>query len=285
MINIDTHQIIDLIDSRQEEDVAEWLSSYPNLEVISRDGGIMYKSASDKSHPKAIQISDRFHILKNLTEYAKSALQRILERQVKIEDDSDITVSSKSKKKYEFKNKWNLILKVKELKEKNYRVIDIAQYLGISEKSVVKYSKISIKDKEKYIKISANELKSQVSQKNKWQLIQEVQKEYKKYHKYSIVARKFNLCERTAKNYLKINKPPINGNKSKQHIGKLEKHKSKIIKMNNDGCKWNIIFESIKKDGYSGGESLLRTYYLPFTNGIVLNCCFTAMSQVNNKEK
>ena len=73
MIDIETHQIIDMINSREEEDVTEWLKSYPNLEVISRDRGIMYKSASDKSHPKAKQISDRFHVLKNLTEYAKDA--------------------------------------------------------------------------------------------------------------------------------------------------------------------------------------------------------------------
>ena len=71
MVDIETHKIIDMIDSRKEEKVTEWLKTYPNLEVISRDGGIMYKSASDKAHPKAKQISDRFHILKNLTEYAK----------------------------------------------------------------------------------------------------------------------------------------------------------------------------------------------------------------------
>ena len=80
MIDIETHQIIDMIDSREEEDVRKWLEAYPNLEIISRDGAIMYKSASDKSHPKAKQISDRFHILKNLTEYAKNALKRILKK-------------------------------------------------------------------------------------------------------------------------------------------------------------------------------------------------------------
>ena len=56
MIDIETHQIIDMIDSREEDDVTKWLESYSNLEVISRDGGIMYKSASDKSHPKATNI-------------------------------------------------------------------------------------------------------------------------------------------------------------------------------------------------------------------------------------
>ena len=42
MIDIDTHQIIDLLESRQEDEVAKWLETYPNLEVISRDGGVLY---------------------------------------------------------------------------------------------------------------------------------------------------------------------------------------------------------------------------------------------------
>ena len=53
MINIETHQIIDMIESRQEEDVKKWLKTYPNIEIISRDGGIMYKSASKKSTCKS----------------------------------------------------------------------------------------------------------------------------------------------------------------------------------------------------------------------------------------
>ena len=86
MVDIETHKIIDMIDSREEEKITEWLKTYPNLEVISRDGGIMYKSASDKAHPKAKQISDRFHILKNLTEYAKDALKRILQKNKEVKN-------------------------------------------------------------------------------------------------------------------------------------------------------------------------------------------------------
>ena len=149
MIDIETHQIIDMIDSREEDDVTKWLKSYSNLEVISRDGGIMYKSASDKSHPKAIHVSDRFHILKNLTEYAKDALKRLLKKQINITEETATETISKVQKKYEYKTKWDIILKVKELKKQRYRVIDIAQYLGISEKTVIEYNKISLDEKEK----------------------------------------------------------------------------------------------------------------------------------------
>ena len=45
MVDIDTHRIIDLLPSREVDDVAQWLSSFPNLEIVSRDGSVSYNSA------------------------------------------------------------------------------------------------------------------------------------------------------------------------------------------------------------------------------------------------
>ena len=260
MIDIETHRIIDMIASRQEDDVAEWLKTYPNLEIISRDGGIIYKSSSDKAHPKVKQVSDRFHVLKNLTDYATDALKRLLKSHIKIAGENIKTNTSKTKKKYEYKTKWDLILKVKELREQKYRVIDISQALGISEKTVIEYNKISLKDKEKYNQNSTQELKSQVIQENKWELIKQVQEEYKKVHKYSVVSRKYNIDDRTVKKYINIKEPPINGNKNREYHSKLDLYKNKIIEMNNGGLSWKKIYDKIRTNGYKGSESLLRTY-------------------------
>lgn len=78
MVDIHTHKIIDMIDSREPEDVVNWLKTYPNLKVISRDGSITYRNAISKAHPGAIQVSDRFHLYKNITDYAVSYLRRKL---------------------------------------------------------------------------------------------------------------------------------------------------------------------------------------------------------------
>ena len=260
MIDIETHRIIDIIAAMQEDDVAEWLKTYPNLEIISRDGSIVYKSSSDKAHPKVKQVSDRFHVLKNLTDYATDALKRLLKSHIKIAGENIKTNTSKTKKKYEYKTKWDLILKVKELREQKYRVIDISQALGISEKTVIEYNKISLKDKEKYNQNSTQELKSQVIQENKWELIKQVQEEYKKVHKYSVVSRKYNIDDRTVKKYINIKEPPINGNKNREYPSKLDLYKNKIIEMNNDGLSWKKIYDKIRTNGYKGSESLLRTY-------------------------
>jgi len=217
-------------------------------------------TAGNKAHPKPIQISDRFHVLKNLTDYAKDALKRILKKQVKIEENEVTEEESKAKRKYEFKTKWDLIITVKELKRQKYRIIDISQFLGISEKSVIEYNKIPCEDKEKYDKESLNKLKTRTIQENKWKLIQEVQNEYKKCHKYSIVGRKFNIDDRTVKKYLALTEAPVNGNKNREYSSKLTKYKNEIIKMNNEGYSWKSIKEKILQKGYDGSDSLLRTY-------------------------
>ena len=257
MINIETHQIIDMIESRQEEDVKKWLKTYPNIEIISRDGGIMYKSASEKAHARAKQISDRFHILKNLTDYAKEALKRILKKQIVIEKKETKVKVVKQKEKYAYKTKWDIILKVKELREQKYRIIDIAQYMGTSEKTVIKYIKIKQDEKEKYNKIPTQEKMFQIRQNQKWKLIQEVQKEYKKNNNYSEVARKFKIDRRTVKIYLKTTKPPV---RTRRYYSKLDRYKNKVIEMTNEGYSYKLISKALKLEGYEGSDSLLRRY-------------------------
>jgi len=42
----------------------------------SRDGSVIYNNAIANAHPEALQISDRFHLLKNLTSYITEYLKR-----------------------------------------------------------------------------------------------------------------------------------------------------------------------------------------------------------------
>lgn len=68
MVDLESHRIIDLISSRETTNVANWLATFPNIQVISRDGAATYSSAATGSHPEAIQVSDRFHLIKWLSE-------------------------------------------------------------------------------------------------------------------------------------------------------------------------------------------------------------------------
>ena len=76
MVDAETHRIIDMIASRAQNEVAEWLATYPDIRVVSRDASGAYAAAIKQAHPDAIQVSDRFHILMNLTEHAKKHIAK-----------------------------------------------------------------------------------------------------------------------------------------------------------------------------------------------------------------
>ncbi len=68
LVDLERHRPIDLLEGRQASSFAEWLSSHPELEFICRDRGGAYADAARQGAPQAVQILDRWHLLKNLSE-------------------------------------------------------------------------------------------------------------------------------------------------------------------------------------------------------------------------
>ena len=64
MINVENHKILVMIESHEAVDVSRRLAKYPNLQAVSSDGSWQYAAAITETHPRAMQISDRFHLLK-----------------------------------------------------------------------------------------------------------------------------------------------------------------------------------------------------------------------------
>ncbi len=60
MVDLESHRRIDLIPSRETAEVSRWLATFPNIQVVSRDGATTYSSATADSHPEAIQVIDWF---------------------------------------------------------------------------------------------------------------------------------------------------------------------------------------------------------------------------------
>ena len=57
---------IDLLPDRAVETVSAWLKAHPSVDTISRDGSAEYASAIKKGAPQAREVSDRWHLVKNL---------------------------------------------------------------------------------------------------------------------------------------------------------------------------------------------------------------------------
>jgi transposase len=57
---------LDLLADRSVETVSAWLKKHPTIDTISRDGASEYASAIKKGAPQAREVSDRWHLVKNL---------------------------------------------------------------------------------------------------------------------------------------------------------------------------------------------------------------------------
>jgi len=66
LVNLETHKIIDLLPERTVESVIAWLEAHLEVEVVSRDRGGTYVDGATQGAPLAIQVCDRWHLLKNL---------------------------------------------------------------------------------------------------------------------------------------------------------------------------------------------------------------------------
>jgi len=88
MVDIETGRIVDMVYSREGSEVVAWLKNYPNISVVSRDGSLTYASAISVAHPSAIQVSDRFHLVKGLTEAARKYVIGLIAPRIRIESTS-----------------------------------------------------------------------------------------------------------------------------------------------------------------------------------------------------
>src|SRR3954462_3683896 len=76
VVELERIAVIVLPPDRDADTVAAWLKAHPGIEVVSRDRSATYAEASTQGASGAVQVADRWHLLKNLRE----AVERVLER-------------------------------------------------------------------------------------------------------------------------------------------------------------------------------------------------------------
>ncbi len=77
IVNLETHRLIDVLPDRTAATVTAWLAAHPDIDLISRDRGADYAAAATAGAPQAVQVCDRWHLLRNLSEYVTVFLARM----------------------------------------------------------------------------------------------------------------------------------------------------------------------------------------------------------------
>jgi hypothetical protein len=125
------------------------LKGFTGVETVSRDGSGTYKKAFNDAFPKAEQISDRFHLVKNLVEAAQRYFTKII--------PFSIVPPRKGANKLGIRGKMNAVergilerheiklkvfRRVKRLQAKCKSVPAVSRELGLTEKMVEKYFRL-----------------------------------------------------------------------------------------------------------------------------------------------
>src|SRR5437588_5681694 len=76
LVDLESHRPIAVLPDRRAETAAAWMRDNPEIHVVSRDRASAYAKAAAEAVPQAIEVADRFHVCKNLTEATQLLLTR-----------------------------------------------------------------------------------------------------------------------------------------------------------------------------------------------------------------
>lgn len=80
LIDVERRTPIALLADREAATLSQWLQTHPGIEVICRDRAGAYAEGARSGAPDAVQVADRFHLLRNVTD----AVQLVFEQHRKV---------------------------------------------------------------------------------------------------------------------------------------------------------------------------------------------------------
>jgi transposase len=74
--DLERNRVLDLLPDRNADSVAGWLRRYPGIQVVARDRAGLYADGARRGAPDAVQVADRWHLLRGLGDALREAVGR-----------------------------------------------------------------------------------------------------------------------------------------------------------------------------------------------------------------
>jgi transposase len=173
-VDLERRQPIALLPDRSPDTVAAWLRAQPTIKVIARDRSGGYTDAATRGAPQAIQVADRWHLLKNLgdaLEYffhhhaaalkqaaqdlnAQAAAPTPDQRPVPTSDGATAQARAKAAGQARHTRAVERYQRVQDLHAKQVDVANIARQVGVSRQTVYRYLRLQQPPQPTYIHVA-----------------------------------------------------------------------------------------------------------------------------------
>ncbi len=145
---------IDLLGTRAESSFRSWMENHNEVSLVSRDRSTAYSSAISSIDRPIIEIADKFHLIKNISErFTKligehySDYRNALRESQTVKEEimyNELEVIESFQNSNKKDSRMVKFIEVKELQLKGYKPFEIANKLGIARQTATKFCKMEI---------------------------------------------------------------------------------------------------------------------------------------------
>lgn len=237
-------KIINVINSRECEDVTNELNKYPNIEFASRDGSWSYNKAINDSKTTIKQITDRFHLLKNMADKCCDITSSIITGRIAVTPkESNITDLAE----YLLLDRHDRILLVKEKHKSGLNYVEIASKYNIGVATVRNYVEMKEADIPPHATNSRGRDHNKAIEKT-IERAKKVKELYDSGKSINEIRKITNFSMTCIKRYIQPEFDPCNAHYGQKKEGILPTYKDEIMKLYLSGKSSIDIAKYIKKE-------------------------------------
>ena len=149
--DLETGRPVALLPEARAEVLAQWLAGHPGVEVVSRDRAGVYADGAALGAPQAVQVADRWHLLRNLGDVAARVLAGVSLPPIPVEETvtagtasstpqpKDRETRKDAERRERQQRRQALYDEVHQLYEKTKSIRAVAARLGMDRRTVRRY--------------------------------------------------------------------------------------------------------------------------------------------------